>query len=450
MLNPKEPLTGVIETNNKTYSFHLNNYSMVFLDAVINSYTSSVLKPVDGFAQASTHNGSKMLIHIGQHEFTVANTMKLGFSSYIVSSSNVFDYDLSYYDGIEFVGGTLSKLKHPRGFETKYDAETGKTYLEKIDDTQTFSFATDDFSCEVTIGSYTSERRNLEGKSITNDRVYFKMMFNKRQNTSSVYTHYNKVCELLSFLTNRKNVGFDEVYLWQNDLPSDTRKHSGHSAQVFISKNIALTQKQCFHNLEFELLGDSLGRLLTVLYSPKERKKSYSLNFCPENDECSSIVDNQMVRSVCSALECELGFIKDIANDESEKIKALKKQLQPIIDAHKLSDDKLKEKTYSLIESSMSHWSMAAADQIKELFHRYNEEMILIGQKELIDIIDVDIDGFVKYRNDITHGSYRVLDRKIAVTTHFLSCLVYCCVLTRVGVSREDIKRWIHDGRLLR
>lgn len=30
MINSKEPLTGVIETNNKAYSFHLNNYSMVF------------------------------------------------------------------------------------------------------------------------------------------------------------------------------------------------------------------------------------------------------------------------------------------------------------------------------------------------------------------------------------------------------------------------------------
>ena len=114
-----------------------------------------------------------------------------------------------------------------------------------------------------------------------------------------------------------------------------------------------------------------------------------------------------------------------------------------------MSEDKLKQKTYSLIESSMSHWSMAAADQIKELFQRYSEEMILVGEKDLLDISDVDIDGFVKYRNDITHGSYRVMDRKIAVTAHFLAYLVYCCILTRIGVSREDIKFWIKEGRIL-
>lgn len=450
MTNPKEPLTGVIETDKKSYSFYLSNYSMVFLDTVVDWLESSTLKSIDSFAKAYTHNGHKMLIHIGKHNFPVTNTMKMGLSSYIVSTSNIFDYDISCYDGVEFVGGTLSKLKHPRALKTTYDKESKRTYIEELDDTQTFSFTADDFTCEVKIGSYTSEKRDLESKSIVNDRVYFRMMFNEKQTTSSVYKHYNKVCELLSFLTNRKNVSFDEMYLWKKDLPSDTAKHTGRSARVFISKYITITEKPCYHNLEFELLGDSIGKLLTILYSPIEREKSYSLNFYPEDDKSSSIVNNQMVRSVCSALECELEFVEGITNDEAKKIKALKKQLKPIIDAHKLSEDKLKEKTYSLIESSMSHWSMAASDQIKELYHRYDEEMKLIAEKSLMTVEDDDIDNFVKYRNDITHGSYRVLDRKIAFTTHILACLVYCCVLTRIGVSREKIKQWFNDGRLLR
>lgn len=450
MINSKEPLTGVIETDNKAYSFHLNNYSMVFLDAVVNSNLTSTMKPVDCFAQAYTHNGHKMLIHIGRHNFPVVNTMKLGLSSYIVSTSNIFDYDLSFYDGIEFVGGTLTSLKRPRTIHKKYDEEAKRTYIEKNNDDQIIIFATDEFICEIKIGSYTTENHNLSSNSIRNDRVYFRMMFDRRQTTSSLYKHYNKICELLSFLTNRKCVGFEEMYLLQKDIPIGPSKGLGKAARVFIEQKVTYSQKQPYHNLEFELLGDAIGKLLTVLYSPKERKRSYSLGFYPDNDESATIVNNQTVRAVCSALECELGFVKGISNDEAKKIKELRKKLQPIIDEHKVSADRLKEKTYSLIESSMSHWSMAASDQIKELYHRYDDEMKLISDKALMVIEDDDIDRFVKYRNDITHGSYRVLDHKIAFTTHVLACLVYCCVLTRIGVPRENIHQWFHDGRLLR
>ena len=92
---------------------------------------------------------------------------------------------------------------------------------------------------------------------------------------------------------------------------------------------------------------------------------------------------------------------------------------------------------------------MAAADQFKILYHMYEEEMT-IANKSHIAIGDDEIDAFVKYRNDITHGSYRVLNFTIAYTTYLMTCLVYCCVLTRIGIHRETIKQWFTDGRLLR
>ena len=279
MINSKEPLTGVIGTDNKDYSFYLKDYSVIFLDAVVNSDLMSTLKSVDGFAQAETHNGHKMLLYIGHHDYPVVNTMNMGLSSYIQSRFNVLDSDLSYYDGIEFVGGTLSQVKRPRAIRTKHDAETGRTYIEDNDDTQSFIFSTDDFYCEVKIGSYTSENYGLHGKSITNERVYFKMMFNERQPTSTVYRHYNKVCELLSFLTNRKSVGVEEIFLWQKDVQLGPSKHAMRTANVYINQQVTYSKKEPYHNLELELLGDSVGELLTILYSQKEKKKSYSLGF---------------------------------------------------------------------------------------------------------------------------------------------------------------------------
>ena len=449
MVNPKEPITGVIETEDKVFTFYFKDYLMIFMDTVVNSYPTSTLKSEDKFAKAISHNGYKMLLHIGNKDFPIANTRKLHSSSYIISESNVFDYDLSYYDGILFMGGTLSKLKRPHAFKTEHNAEDGKSYIEHLDDTQTFSFSTDDFTCEVTIGSLTSESFDLESTSITNDKVYFKMLFNKRQTTSSVYKHYGKLCELMSFLTNRQNVGVDEIYLIQKDVMMGDIKETSNIARVYIEDTENFTQKHIFQNLEFDLVIESLPKLLEMLYNPQEKKPSYSLGFYPQNDECSNIITNNIVRNVCSALECELSFVDEIKSDEEKKIKALKKKIRPIIEEHKKSPEMLKDKTYSLIESSMSHWSMAASDQIKALYHMYDEEMTLANQSNIV-IGDDEIDEFVKYRNHITHGSYRVLDYTLANTTRLLSCLVYCCILTRVGIPRDNIKNWFCNGRLLR
>lgn len=450
MFNSKEPLIGVVETDNKSYSFYLNKYNLTFLDASVNSGISSTMIPKDNFVQANTHNGYKMLIYIGKHNFPVFNAMKMELSSYIVSTSNVLEYDLSYYDGIEFVGGTLNKLKRPHAITIKYDEQSNRKYIENNDDSQIFSFSTEDFICDIEIASCTNVKYTSTSTTIRNECVYFRMMFNKKQTTSSIYNHYKTICELLSFLTNRKSVGFEEMYLLQKDIQIGPSKRTEKTAQVFIEQQVIYSQKQPYHNLEFELLGDAVGKLLSILYSPQERRKSYSFGFFPDNDNNASIVNNQIVRSVCSALECELDFVEDITCNEKKKIKELKKKIQIIIDEHKASEDKLKEKTYSLIEGNMSHWSMATSDQVKTLYHRYDDIMNMIASKSLMVVEDNDIDNFIKYRNDITHGSYRVLDHKIAFTTHILACLVYCCLLTRVGISKEDIYQWFHDGRLLR
>ena len=449
MNNPKTPITGIVETDNRTYAFFLDNYKLRFLDTIIEPCYTSIIKHVDGFAQATLHNNTKTLIYIGQHDFPVVNTMEMALSSYIVSTSNVFDYDISFYDGIMFVGGTISKLKHPRAMRVSYDKKAKKQYIEHYGDEHKFVFSTDDFKCEATISSSISESYSKERNSITNENVYLEMLFDKPQKTSSVYKHYNKILEILSFLTNRENVGIKEMYLIQKDISIGGKQFAQKVAQVFIRQDKELTQKQQYHNLEFECIGDSLGKLFEIFYKTKDRKRSYSLGFYPKDDRHSTIITNEIVKSVCSALECEIGFVKGIKNEEEAKIKALKKKIQPIIEEHKNGPDKLKEKTYSLIESSMSHWSISAADQFKVLYHMFEEEMAA-ANKAYITIGDAEIDAFVKYRNDITHGSYRVLDSTIAYTTHLMACLVYCCVLTRIGVPREDIRQWFDDGRLLR
>ena len=81
---------------------------------------------------------------------------------------------------------------------------------------------------------------------------------------------------------------------------------------------------------------------------------------------------------------------------------------------------------------NIKFWTLPAAEKICALFHKYDEEMLILNQSAII-IDDDAIKAFVIYRNDITHGSHRVLDVKIAITAHCLAGLVYCCLLERIG-----------------
>lgn len=59
MEKENKPITGVIKTDNITYSFYLNDYSMMFMNYTTDRTFSSTLKHMDGFASAMTHSGEK-------------------------------------------------------------------------------------------------------------------------------------------------------------------------------------------------------------------------------------------------------------------------------------------------------------------------------------------------------------------------------------------------------
>lgn len=94
----------------------------------------------------------------------------------------------------------------------------------------------------------------------------------------------------------------------------------------------------------------------------------------------------------------------------------------------------------------MAYWSQSLSDKICSLYHKFLPEMIEVSQSI---ISDEDIKAFVKYRNDVTHGRHRIMTEKIARTAYSLSGLIYCCFLTRIGISTERIKTLFQNGNII-
>lgn len=123
-------------------------------------------------------------------------------------------------------------------------------------------------------------------------------------------------------------------------------------------------------------------------------------------------------------------------------------KVKSFVKDHRNGNEQLSEKTYSLIFSSIRNWEISASDRIWALYCQYRTEMEILNQTNM-PIGDNEISSFVKYRNSITHGSYRVLNQEIAATAYLLQGLVYCCLLTRIGVDRDKVTLLCRNKKIL-
>lgn len=444
MHDEKKARTGLIECKTGTAAFFADDYQFTFIKPSIDFSSVLKMRPVEGFLYGKTHNNCSIAIHTGEYELPLWGSRQVNTNAYIVFHGLISTADEASFEGIEFRGGTLNNLFMPQAINADY-TEDG-VIIKPNNDVSTYSFAAGDCKCKMSIGSHSSDSRGIHGTRITNDCVFLRLEFDKKQTLGSVLKHFGMVKNLLSFMTFRENVGFDEICLQNMD---DEFGMMSSFANLYVKRPTDLTRKEMFLNIWFEDLGESAARLLGNFYNSTDKKPSYSLGFYPEVDEDSHFMTDSKLRSICSGLECELEFIDDIKSDEAQAVDGLAKEVKDLIKSHRAGNNPLSQKTYDMIFSSIRHWSMSASDKIQILYDRYAQEMLILNQTSY-HIGENAINEFVKYRNHITHGSYRVMDQKIAVTAHILSGLVYCCVLKRIGVDREKILELCRNGKIIR
>ena len=142
---------------------------------------------------------------------------------------------------------------------------------------------------------------------------------------------------------------------------------------------------------------------------------------------------------ICSSLECELSFINDLYPEEEHNLKKLINATKNAIKAHRKTTERLSDKTYDLIFSSIENWTMSASDKVWGIYQRYKDELNLV-YRTAMSIDEVSIRKLIKYHNKITHGTYQIIDQEIAATAYILQGLVYCCILTRLGIDKNRLK----------
>ena len=436
MENKKNPLSGIITVDNNTkINFYLDGYTVTFLNTDFSEIE------LDGqFVFGHTYGFNNIAIYKGNNTISLNGSIKLNTGAYIVAVDNALSTDWNTFDSLEFRGGILNSLFVCNALkrESKDDDDI---HFRQQNDSLRWTITIDECECELVVGSRINEKNGLEGTSLSNNTACMVLKFSKPQPLESAFKYIQKAKEALGFMIFRKNVGFEDIYLVHND------KYISRM-QVFIREEQPVTSKQFRNCITFHDLDTSVAALFSVVFNSKDGQPSYELGFLPSFDNDAGMISNEKIRLICSSLECELSFIDDLYPEEEQSLKKLIKDTKDAIKAHRKTTERLSDKTYDLIFSSIENWTMSASDKVWGIYQRYKDELNLVNRTD-ISIDEASIRKFIKYRNKITHGTYQIIDQEVATTAYILQGLVYCCILTRFGIDKHRLKMLCNNKMFL-
>lgn len=432
----------VIQGEEKIY-FHAQDKVFNFIKERVGIFaevSKSVMKSPDHFLYGYSTDGYQIALYTGYDERKIAANYKLKPGIYLVSTANLRRYDMSKMQAIEFIGGTLNNLYQQTPIVTKYDEERKcytKTYPTFKEE---YSVKIKDIECKLILKNMPSEN----SPSIMNLIVRYE--FPKEMPIKTIKLTYNLLMKICRFMTNRKNVGFDEVCLYQID--DGTGKWFKFADGFLDYQYDNFTNKKYQQNILFDDIDECIVNLHSVMSADTEGKATYLFDFYADNDKDYSILSDGKIKNICSSIECELDVVTDLKDDENTNLADLIKSVKEVIKQHRKSDKKIEDKTYDMIFNSMSHWGMANSRKIYLLYKKQDYYMIILNEKAKLSCTEENIAAFVKYRNDITHGRYRTLDSVIAETAYALMALAYCCFLLRMGIKDDKLKLLFETNRI--
>ena len=436
----KERYTGSVDGTNNTVMFSSDRYNFTFFPTQPFHHGQRYAIPItDEFILGTSSAGYKVAIYYGGSREEIPMDFPFTFKSqaYLATETDFHELDIAHFQRIVFVGGVLNALREESSVETRL-SDNGDRIVESLSNRLQYSFACGESNCSVTIGLLETGSFGLHNYSI-NNKVCLALSFDKPQPLSLLHKHYVTVCQLISVMTNRSENPFEAIYI---SPPASEPLFHLKKAYVHLQENDSYKTTE-FPCISFDDLGGSLPSILEIMFNSKENEPSYSLGFIPRNDSEAFNITDDTVRALLSSLECEAYFDSSIGLFQSGELEYLCGMVKSVVRHHRKKNKGkplLSDGTYSVIHGSIKNWSMSAFEKIDFLFHKHEKAIRNYCERYSPMITEEDIRSLVKYRNSITHGTYRELTRKLRHTAVVMEVLVYCCFLCRAGMPEETIE----------
>lgn len=218
MVDEISPRSGVLDCEQGGATFYEENYKFRIMNNVPFKATSSRTEDYSKLAQSNkyfhgtTHDGSDIAVYCGSRTMPPIRTVAI-FSSnvYAIQKGNLETCNWEKIDAIEFRGGTLDSLFF--SIDSPYELVNGAVQLSAPKSPFCFSFDYNGSCIYVKSGNQAHETYDLNRVELIGRTRYLTLQFSEPISFGAVPFHIEKIKTLLSFMTFRQNVDFDEIAL---------------------------------------------------------------------------------------------------------------------------------------------------------------------------------------------------------------------------------------------
>lgn len=450
------PRSGVLDCEQGSATFYEDNFDFRIMNSVPFKATSSntedfaKLAQEDKYFHGTTHDGNDIAIYCGNRTIPAIRTVaNFHSNTYAIQTGNLGTCNWDNIGAIKFRGGTLNSLFFSTDSPYKFVGRAVQTSPPKLP----FSFSFDyNGSCiSVTSGNESCETYDLNRVELIGRTRYLTLRFSKPISFGEVPFHIEKIKTLLSFMTFRQNIDFDNIALHEksssHSFPLDT-------ALVYSKGPLITTQKKPLNNICFNDLDVTISSLIELIYCEQKNNPFSFMNFVPANDSNSYSLTNDMVKGIVTCLECEIARLRgsdveliepdsksEVYLAEEKELNALKKELHSTIKGFQKNHHRFSKKTSDMLKGTIDHMTLADADKIYLLYSNYQDLICKLFCHLDIKPTREDIERLIIYRNKTTHGEQEVLDEHIVAASIHLIGLIYCMILHSIGIDDRQLEQ---------
>lgn len=459
--------TGHIKINRKNMPYHLIDDKVTLIPYdTYSALIPSEIKEKEMIKGITTGNREVVFLNC-RH-----SNNRLSYQALVISTCNTGLYeDISSFDRICFEGKPINVFAGPG---RAYISEEGYDISKRMKSITPRNW--DDLNVETNIKIKNREMKLSIDYSIWHNKKFvetsmgeaiprFCIEYSKTLSIKNIPTIYLQVYDFFSFLSFRRNVVFDKIYI--------QRKIEGKYAKVAeIIVNSAdfgdynNTEK---NSIIIDDCGENFGDLFKCV-AQRRSQKIYDNFYIPRNGKESSQLTYEKFLSCALSFESEYARLYPSKKDENEKFAYIQGLFQESADKMDMlfalaAEDKISRDEFEKCFESMSK---TKAKSYQSYYFKIVESLSKIdyslGEKYKnalnmhIDLVKPVIDRmssvngvafpseneagklFADFRNGIAHGNPPEIEKIHCVLFEVARALIYIMILKKAGIEEENIK----------